>query len=129
VQPFANVLYRLTVSGSALRTYFEKLVARRPNVHVSGVTITYDSTRAAGARILSARMADGAMLRDDRTYTLILNDFLVTGGDGLGLSGVARRTEVLDVVDLDALVSYLRRAPQPVRGPTDIRFIATGGAR
>jgi 2',3'-cyclic-nucleotide 2'-phosphodiesterase (5'-nucleotidase family) len=129
IQPFANVLYRLTVTGASLRGYLEKLVARRPNVHVSGVTITYDSTKAAGARLVSVRMADGSTLRDDRRYTLVLNDFLATGGDGLGLSGAAQRTEILPIVDLDALVAYLRRAPQPVRGPTDIRIVATGGAR
>jgi hypothetical protein len=74
-------------------------------------------------------MADKSALRDDGRYTIILNDFLVTGGDGLGLGAAALRTEVLDIVDLDALVSYLRRAPQPVRGPTDIRIIPTGPAR
>jgi 5'-nucleotidase len=74
-------------------------------------------------------MADGSALRDDARYTLVLNDFLATGGDGLGLGAAALRTEVLDLVDLDALVRYLRRAPQPVRGPSDIRIIATGPAR
>ncbi|MDB4885198.1 MAG: 5-Nucleotidase protein, partial [Gemmatimonadetes bacterium] len=129
IQPFANVLYRMTVTGAALRGYLEKLVARKPNVHLSGVTMTYDSTRAAGSRLLTVRMADGSALRDDARYTLVLNDFLATGGDGLGLGAAALRTEVLDLVDLDALVRYLRRAPQPVRGPSDIRIIATGPAR
>jgi 5'-nucleotidase len=129
IQPFANVLYRLTITGSALRAYLEKLVAKKPNVHVSGVTVTYDSTGAAGARLVSVRMADGSALRDAGRYTLVLNDFLATGGDGLGLSGAASHTEVLPIVDLDALVSYLERVPQPVRGPTDLRFIATGPAR
>ena len=129
IQPFGNVLYRLTVTGASLRGYFERLVSRRPNVHISGATIMYDSTRMSGNRITSVRMADGRPLRDDRRYTLVLNDFLVTGGDGLGLAGTALRTDVLPSVDLDALVNYLRTRPQPVRGPSDVRFIATGGVR
>jgi 5'-nucleotidase len=126
VEPFANALYRLTVPGTVLRGYLEKLVAKKPNVHISGATVTYDSTRAAGSRIRSVRMADGAALRDDGRYTIILNDFLATGGDGLGLASGALRTEILPVVDLDAFVSYLRTRPQPVRGPADARLIAVG---
>jgi 2',3'-cyclic-nucleotide 2'-phosphodiesterase (5'-nucleotidase family) len=126
VQPFANQLYRLTITGTALQAYLEKLVARRPNVHVSGATITYDSTAAAGSRIVSVRLADGSSIQPDKRYTLVLNDFLATGGDGLGLSAAAVRTEVLPIVDLDALVSYLRALPQPVQAPTDRRLIAVG---
>jgi 2',3'-cyclic-nucleotide 2'-phosphodiesterase (5'-nucleotidase family) len=126
VQPFANILYRVTVPGTLLRGYLEKLVAKRPNVHVSGATVTYDSTRAAGSRVTHVRMADGSALRDDRHYTIILNDFLATGGDGLGLASGALRTEILPIVDLDAFVSYLRSRPQPVRGPADARLIPVG---
>jgi 5'-nucleotidase len=123
IQPFANILYRVTVTGKTLRDYLEKLVAKRPNVHISGVTISYDSTRAAGSRIASVRFADGKDLRDDAQYALILNDFLATGGDGLGVTNGAIKTEILPTIDLDALVDYLRAQPQPVRGPTDARFV------
>ena len=123
IQPFANMLYRLTVSGKSLRDYLEKLVANVPNAHVSGVSISYDSTRAAGARIASARLVDGREIRDDATYSLVLNDFLATGGDGLGVTDGALRTEILPIVDLDALVAYLASRPQPVQAPRDARLI------
>jgi 5'-nucleotidase len=126
VQPFANMLYRFTVSGTGLRGYLEQLVAKRLNVHLSGAVVTYDTTAAAGSRIRSVRLANGSELEPQREYTLVLNDFLATGGDGLGLASAARRTEVLPIVDLDAFVAYLRRQPQPVRGPSDPRFIGTG---
>jgi 5'-nucleotidase len=129
VQPFANVLYRFTLSGTALRAYLEKLVGKRLNVHLSGAVVTYDSAAAAGARVRDVRLADGRELKPDGEYTLVLNDFLATGGDGLGLGSAARRTEVLPIVDLDALVSYLRGRPQPVRAPTDARFVAAGTPR
>ncbi len=129
IQPFGNILYRVTVDGAALRLYLEKLVARRPNVHISGVTIQYDSTRSAGSRIVSARLSDGRDIRTDARYALILNDFLATGGDGLGVTAGALKTEILQIADLDALVAYLRTQPQPVRAPTDIRFILVPPAR
>lgn len=126
IQPFGNVLYRLTVTGSALQGYLEKLVGKRPNVHVSGVTVTYDSTAAPGSRIISARLSDGSSIRPDGRYTIILNDFLATGGDGLGLEAGALKSEVLPIVDLDAFIDYLKSLPQPVRAPAGRRLIAAG---
>ncbi len=129
IQPFANILYRVTVTGTALRDYLAKLVAKSPNVHVSGVTITYDSTRVGAARMVSARLADGRDITSNGRYTIILNDFLATGGDGLGVTTGAIRTEILPIVDLDALVEYLQSRPQPVQAPTDIRIIAVPPTR
>jgi hypothetical protein len=59
----------------------------------------------------------------------VLNDFLATGGEALVLRPRALKVEILPAGDLDALVAYLRSRPQPVQGPIDARFIATGGAR
>jgi 5'-nucleotidase len=129
IQPFANILYRVTVSGKSLRAYLEKLVGKPLNAHISGVTITFDSTKAPGARIVSARLADGKEIREDAQYALILNDFLATGGDGLGVTTGALRTEILPIVDLDALVEYLKSRPQPVQAPADARIIVVPPAR
>ncbi|MDQ6634535.1 MAG: 5'-nucleotidase C-terminal domain-containing protein [Gemmatimonadota bacterium] len=129
VMPFANALYRYTVTGSSLRDYLERLVARKPSVHLSGVVVTYDSTAAEGARISSVRLANGSALDPDGRYTMVLNDFLATGGEGLALGKRALKSEVLAEEDLEALVAYLRARPQPVQAPADARFVATGAAR
>ncbi len=126
VFPFGNVLYKVTVNGKGLRDYFERVVARRINAHVSGVILTYDSTKTAGPRLVSARFADGREIRDDGTYTIVMTDFLVTGGDGLSLAAAATRTEPLNIVDLDAVVDYVRALPQPVRAPPEPRIVAVG---
>jgi 5'-nucleotidase len=126
VMPFANALYRYTVTGSSLRAYLERLVARKPSVHLSGVVVTYDSTVAEGARISSVRLANGSAMDPDGRYTLVLNDFLATGGEGLALGKRALKSEVLAEGDLDALVAYLRARPQPVQAPADARFVVTG---
>ncbi|MES2176857.1 MAG: 5'-nucleotidase C-terminal domain-containing protein [Gemmatimonadota bacterium] len=124
IQPFGNLLYRMTVNGKSLREYFEKLVARRPNVHISGAVLTYDSTGVAGKRLVSARLANGRAIDDAAEYTIVMNDFLATGGDGLGLGTAAIKTEILSVNDLDVLIEYLRSRPQPVAPPTDVRIVA-----
>jgi len=123
VQPFGNVLYRVTVKGRDLRDYLERLLSRgEPNVHVSGVTVTYDPSRPAGTRITRLRVGDYP-LADDLRYTVIMNDFMVTGGDGLGLGERAISTEPLDIVDLDALIAYVRAQPGAVEPPARGRLV------
>jgi 5'-nucleotidase len=125
VQPFGNTLYRLTVRGRDLRGYLERLVGRDElNAHVSGVNLVYAAAKPAGSRIVSITMADGRPLRDEATYTLVLTNFLLGGGDGLGLSNEALKTEPLGIVDIDALVSYVRAQRQPVRIPFEPRLTA-----
>ena len=123
VQPFANVLYKITAKGADMRRYFEKIVGgRQPNAWVSGVTIVYDSTRAPGSRITSVVVGNGRPLDDAATYTVVINDFMLTGGSGLGFPGQPLASEPTNVIDLDALVAYLKTLPQPVNVPSEKRI-------
>jgi 2',3'-cyclic-nucleotide 2'-phosphodiesterase (5'-nucleotidase family) len=126
IQPFGNILYRVTVGGHDLRAYFENLVGRRrPIVHVSGAVIEYDTTRATGSRLLSVSVG-GRPLDETHDYTVVVNDFEYTGGSGLGFGAAAKRGENLDLVDLDAFIDYLQKEPQPVAAPNDKRFVIAG---
>ena len=128
VQPFANTLHRFTLRGSDLRAYLEKLVAGRtpPRVHVSGVTLTYDPKRPPGQRLVSATLATGHDIVPDREYALVMNNFMATGGDGLGLGTQAIRSEPLPIIDLDALIDYMKQLPQPVQAPDEKRIVEVG---
>lgn len=128
VQPFGNPLRRMDVSGSSLRKYLEALVRDgEPRTHVSGMVVRFDPGGKSGRRILSISMSDGSPLSDDATYTVVLNEYMATGRDGRILERGATRNERLGPTDLDALVAYLESRPQPVRAPTERRFVATGG--
>jgi 5'-nucleotidase len=125
IQPFGNTLYRLTVLGRDLRKYLEQLVARdQTNAHVSGLSLVYAPAKPAGARLVTVTMANGQPLRDDATYTMVLTNFLIGGGDGLGISEDAIKTEPLGMTDIDALISYIRAQPQPLRVPFQARLTA-----
>ena len=129
IQPFGNTLFKITVRGRDLRAYFEKLVSRTPvRTHVSGVLLTFDPRQPAGSRLTSVTTSDGHLLDDDRLYTMILNDFLVTGGDGVDLARRATAVTPLNIVDLDALIGFVRQLPQPVHAPNEERIRATGSA-
>jgi 2',3'-cyclic-nucleotide 2'-phosphodiesterase (5'-nucleotidase family) len=129
VQPFGNTLFRYTLTGAALRRYVEQLVAKPINVHVSGLVVRFDSTRPAGSRIVALTLADGTAVADDKRYTIAMNDFMATGGDGLALAGDAIRVEDLKTVDVDVMAAYLRTLPQPVAAPSEPRIIDVSSAK
>ncbi|MDQ6888176.1 MAG: 5'-nucleotidase C-terminal domain-containing protein [Gemmatimonadota bacterium] len=125
IQPFANVLSRLTVTGSQLRSYLEQLVGGtgEPRSHVSGLIVTYDQKLPVGSRILSAVLADGSALSPTVSYTVGMNEFMVSTGEGVALARSAQRVETTNVADLDALTGYLSSRPQPVTPPDTARLI------
>ncbi|HEY8831011.1 MAG TPA: 5'-nucleotidase C-terminal domain-containing protein [Gemmatimonadaceae bacterium] len=123
IQPFGNTLYSLTMTGEQLRGLLEQMLRKSPvDDHVSGLTIKYDPSRPPGSRIVSVTMADGTPLSDTRNYSVILNDFLATGGEGYNAGGRATASRPLNIVDLDALIGYLRTLPAPIAAPTEIRI-------
>jgi 2',3'-cyclic-nucleotide 2'-phosphodiesterase/3'-nucleotidase/5'-nucleotidase len=127
VQPFQNRLLRLTVKGSVLQDALEQCVAgaadRLPDCHVAGAEVWYDPRKEAGKRISRVRL--GAKdLDKDRTYTLVVSDFMATGGSGFRML-MGSPKEDLDVVDVDALTRYLGVLRAPVEAPDDVRFHRT----
>ncbi|MFN8571143.1 MAG: 5'-nucleotidase C-terminal domain-containing protein [Gemmatimonadaceae bacterium] len=124
VQPFGNALVRLTVNGEQLRAYLERVVSHDPvRAHLSGVVVRYDPAKKAGERLVDVRFSDGRPLDPATTYRLVMTDFLAAGGDGLNIADTAIRSEVLPLVDLDALIDYLRAQPGAVRAPREQRLI------
>jgi len=124
IQPFGNTLYSLTMTGVQLRGLLEQMLTKSPvDDHVSGITIKYDPSKPKGSRLASATMADGTPLSDTRTYNVIVNDFLATGGEGYNAGGRATASKPLNIVDLDALIDYLRTLPTPISAPTEIRIV------
>jgi 5'-nucleotidase len=111
VQPFANRLMAVNVTGASLRRYLEGLVVgSSPRWHISGATIDYDPAAPARQRIRRVVLADGAPLDDRRRYRVVLSDFLAGGGEGVSLASDAP-LEDLGVTDLEAIIAWLRAMP------------------
>jgi 2',3'-cyclic-nucleotide 2'-phosphodiesterase (5'-nucleotidase family) len=126
VQPFQNRLLRLTVKGEVLQDALEQCVAGRdhlPDCHVAGVEVWYDGRKEPGKRISSVRLS-GKDLDKGRTYTLVVSDFMATGGSGFRML-IGSPKEDLDVIDVDALTRYLGVLRAPVEAPEDARFHRT----
>ncbi|MEP6549981.1 MAG: 5'-nucleotidase C-terminal domain-containing protein, partial [Gemmatimonadales bacterium] len=123
IQPFGNILYSLTMTGVQLSGLIEAMLEKSPvNDHISGMTIRFDPSRPKGSRIVSVTMADGTPISDKKTYNVILNDFLATGGEGYNAGGRASSAKPLDIVDLDALIDYLKTLPSPISAPAEVRI-------
>lgn len=123
LQPFGNTLYSLTMTGVQLRGLLEAMLAKAAvDDHVSGMTVRYDPTKPKGSRVVSVTMADGSPLSDTRSYNVVMNDFLATGGEGYDAGERATSSRSLNIADLDALIGYLRTLPAPVVAPTEVRI-------
>jgi len=107
VQPFGNMLMRLTATGTALKAYLERIVrGAQPNAHVSGVMVRYDPSRPVGDRIVELSVG-GKPVDPSHTYTVTMSDFMATGGDGLALAAPKGPVET-GVSDIDALITFVQ---------------------
>ena len=120
-RPLATVV----VTGAILRQLLEGALAGGvPNVHVSGIVVEYDPRAAAGRRVRKVRLDDGRDLKDKASYRLAVHEPLTRSRLFPMLAG--REVIPSTVTDVDALASYLRRLPQPVSPPDQIRFREVG---
>jgi 5'-nucleotidase len=114
VQPFANTLVTLKLTGAQLKQVLEQqwqpAGAARPFLKLgvsTGFSYTYDPTAAAGSRI-TAMYLNGAAVTSDQVITVVVNSFLAAGGDNFGAftSGTGKADS--GRIDLDAFVNYIR---------------------
>lgn len=91
VLPFDNYLTVLQLTGRELAETI-RLGSTGPHgiMQVSGLKMTLDPTRDEERapelrnRVVSLTLADGTPIDPERYYTVVMNDFLAAGGDGLG---------------------------------------------
>ena len=125
VQPFQNTLVRLTLTGRQLRQILEHALGGRdsPSAHIAGAVVRYDPRRAPGQRVREVTV-QGRRLRHDAGYTLAVDDFLAGGGDGYNML-IGLPAEPGGILDVDGLITYLRRLPQPVAVTVRPGFVST----
>jgi 2',3'-cyclic-nucleotide 2'-phosphodiesterase (5'-nucleotidase family) len=124
VAPLDNDLIRIRITGKDMRTVLEHVLeGGTPSAHVAGLRVNYDASRPAGRRVREVNLLNGKRMEDRATYTLAINDFLAGGKSGYTMLPAVPR-EASGIAALDALITYLRRLPQPVAPPEDVRFVA-----
>jgi 5'-nucleotidase len=124
VQPFANYLVRITLTGQQVYDLLEQQWLGRTSprmFQVSGLAYTWDAARPAGSRIVEVRK-DGMAIDRTAEYTAAVNSFLAGGGDNF--TALAGGTDkVFWPADLDTLIGYIQDLPQPFSSSIEERII------
>jgi 5'-nucleotidase len=122
--PFDNQVATATLRGHELRELIETLLAHAYGVPlVAGLSLRLRCGPPSGPRYLLAALGDaeGQPLAPDRSYRVVLSDFLLTGGDGLGplmATIPAARKQVSRRLVRDAIAQELGRHPLEARATT-----------
>lgn len=123
-QPFGNELVAMTLTGTQILALLEQQWAgsRAEIMPVSGLTYAWSASEPFGNRVSDVRIG-GAPLEAARSYRVVANGFLASGGDGLAvLTQGTDRARAGN--DLEALVAYLKSLPQPLEAPRGGRIRA-----
>ena len=127
VQPFDNKLVTMNLTGAqiyaVLEQQFKPPQSSMKLLQVSGIKYSFNTSLPVGSRIISLTLTDGTPILNDAsaTYSVTMNEFIATGGDGftvfLGGTDVTR----IGVSDLDALIEYvqLKYGVPPANTPID----------
>lgn len=126
VMPFDNTLVKMELKGSDIKKNIENGIANASIgwVQFSGMKVYYDVNRAAGDRILGMYLMDGTKMDMDAYYTVVTNDFMVTGGDGYNFTGAKNLVDT-GVPIRDALVDALKalKAENKVLSVTSVEYL------
>ena len=135
---FGNIVVKVVVSGTELKTMLENDVSKMPVVdgrfpQVSGLCATYDISLAARSRVTSVvrQAADGSCtgapvdLSAGSSYSIVENDFMASGGDGYPGFGTNRIT-TLDIMD-QVLANYITAQPASISPAIQGRILCTDG--
>lgn len=113
VQPFANTLVTMTLTGAQVAAVLEEqwqpATASRPFLRLGvseGFEYTYDATRPAGQRILQMWL-DGTLIKPADSFTVTMNSFLATGGDNFTTFRSGTNKADSGRIDLNAMIDYL----------------------
>ncbi|MGA8977859.1 MAG: ExeM/NucH family extracellular endonuclease [Pedococcus sp.] len=117
VQPFANTLINMKLTGANLKTVLEQQWQRdgagnipsRPFLRLGasrGFTYTYDSAKPEGSRI-TGMWLDGVSIDPAVSYSVTVNSFLATGGDNFRAFTSGTQKRDTGKIDLQAMVDYL----------------------
>ncbi|WP_157358007.1 bifunctional metallophosphatase/5'-nucleotidase [Amycolatopsis nigrescens] len=120
VQPFANVMQTITLTGANLKAVLEQQF-QPSGTRVLQISKTLKYSYSASAPIgskVSAITVDGTAVDPNGSYRVSVNNFLASGGDGF--TEFTKGTDLAGgPVDLDALIAYLGAHPAVSPPPAD----------
>jgi len=141
VQPFANTLVTLSLTGAQLKQALEQqwqpTGSSRPVLRLGmskGLAYVYDPTAAQGSHIERVTF-NGTEVTATDTFRVVVNSFLAAGGDNFTAIGQGTNKVDSGQVDLQSMVDYFSanptNTPDPVQRSVGIKVSGpdSGGVR
>lgn len=115
VMPFGNTLYTVDLTGAQVKEALENGVSRFPALEgrfpqVGGMRYTFDPRNAAGSRVTKIEIGSGNNYKPidpNATYRMVVNNFILTGGDGYIVLTQGKNITNAGFVDSDVLAEYI----------------------
>lgn len=119
VLPYYNTLATMNLTGEEILQALEQSVSLAPQenggfLHVAGMKFTYDSSKPAGERVVSAEVEEEegvfTPLDETKEYVVAINAFTAKGGDNYDLFKAIYaegRVTDLGIVDWETLRDYV----------------------
>ncbi|MFG6114166.1 bifunctional metallophosphatase/5'-nucleotidase [Halobacillus sp. MO56] len=108
--PFGNNLVKMTLTGSQIKAALEQQWSGSyPRIlQVSGLNYTWDDAAPKGEKIVSMADSNGNPIDPEQPYTVTVNNFIATGGDGFTVLKEGTN-QVTGPLALDAMIEYLKQ--------------------
>ena len=105
VQPFGNIMQIVEMTGQQIKNVLNQQ-NEKYFLQVSGLKYTVEKNGATSV-VKEMKKADGTPIEAEKTYKLIINDFLYGGGDGFSEFTNAKLTGALDP-DTETFIGYIK---------------------
>ncbi|MBP2652896.1 MAG: 5-nucleotidase [Firmicutes bacterium] len=111
VIPFDNTLFTMVLTGKQIMGVLEYGIMNDKigMVQYSGMKVAYDLKGAKGGRIIAVTMADGTPLSPEKSYKVVTNDFMATGGDGFIMFKEGQNFHDTCIPERDILADAIRK--------------------
>ncbi|MGR6898164.1 bifunctional metallophosphatase/5'-nucleotidase [Rummeliibacillus sp. BSL5] len=117
VQPFGNYLKVVDMTGANIKEAINQQFTGGYGLEVSGLHYTYNSKG-----VVDVFVGDTSEKIDPaKTYSVVINDFIATGGDNFKAFTTATNDKTIEV-DTDAFINYLK-GKQTIEEPTEVRNV------
>ena len=127
VLPFDVTVVLVALKGTELKSLFDHIATISPGEggfpQVAGMSFTIDH----GAGVCRDIMIGGAPLDSERTYRLVTNSFLASGGDGYASLKEAGNAYDTSLFMRDVVIRYIQFNPEVLTQDKEKRITILGG--
>lgn len=111
--PFDNTLVTVDLTGAQLKEAIEVGIGNEKIAfgQIAGVYAKYDLSKPFGERVIAMALENGDKIDPNKLYSVVTNDFMITGGDGYTVFAKGKNIVNLAIPIRDAMVEYVKKNP------------------